>query len=112
MEAIQSELPTDISTTINKSVEDSNLVLVKWKVLQVIDTIIKASIPGVKISNLCLLKNPWEESELTSEVVGFYNEASILSPIGDLGAYHQLKKLYRLGRYIWFHLETVCLSGY
>ena len=73
-----------IIDSLKQSVEDSNLVRVKGKVLQVIGTIIKASVPGVKIGELCLLKNPWEESELTAEVVGFSNEASILSPIGDL----------------------------
>ena len=63
-----------IIDSLKQSVEDSNLVRVKGKVLQVIGTIIKASVPGVKIGELCLLKNPWEESELTAEVVGFYNE--------------------------------------
>ena len=60
-----------ITDQLEQSIEDSTLVQVKGKVLQVIGTIIKASVPGVKIGELCILKNPWEDVELMAEVVGF-----------------------------------------
>ena len=99
-----------IIDSLKQSVEDSNLVRVKGKVLQVIGTIIKASVPGVKIGELCLLKNPWEESELTAEVVGFSNEASILSPIGDLRGVSSATEVIPTGK---VHMVPVgdCLLG-
>ncbi|MDR1433183.1 MAG: type III secretion system ATPase SctN [Puniceicoccales bacterium] len=73
-----------ITDQLEQSIEDSTLVHVKGKVVQVVGTIIKASVPGVKIGELCILKNPWEEHELMAEVVGFSEQATLLTPIGDL----------------------------
>ncbi|MDR2776680.1 MAG: type III secretion system ATPase SctN [Puniceicoccales bacterium] len=73
-----------IAEHLGQEIEDSTLIQVKGKVIQVVGTIIKASVPSVKIGELCLLKNPWEEVELMAEVVGFSQQATILTPIGDI----------------------------
>ncbi|MDR2629261.1 MAG: type III secretion system ATPase SctN [Puniceicoccales bacterium] len=73
-----------IAEHLEQEIEDSTLIQVKGKVIQVVGTIIKASVPNVKIGELCLLKNPWEEVELMAEVVGFSQQATILTPIGDI----------------------------
>ena len=43
----------------------------KGKVIQVVGTIVKASVPGVKVGEICILRNPWEGHEVQAEVVGF-----------------------------------------
>lgn len=73
-----------ITNQLERSLEDTTLVAVRGKVLQVVGTIIKASVPGVRIGELCILRNPFEDFELMAEVVGFSPQGSILSPIGDI----------------------------
>jgi type III secretion protein N (ATPase) len=64
---------------------DSALPLeVKGRVVQVVGTIIKAVVPAVKIGEICVLKNPWENWELQAEVVGFSKQAALLTPLGRL----------------------------
>ena len=59
-------------------------VSVKGKVVQVVGTIIKASVPGVKIGEICLLRNPWENVEIHAEVVGFTKESVLLTALGAM----------------------------
>jgi type III secretion protein N (ATPase) len=73
-----------ITNQLERSIEDSSLIQIRGKVLQVVGTIIKASVPGVKIGELCILKNPWEDQELMAEVVGFSQQITLLTPIGDI----------------------------
>jgi type III secretion protein N (ATPase) len=73
-----------ITDMLERDIEDSSLVQVKGKVLQVVGTIIQAVVPGVKIGELCSLKNPWEDSELLAEVVGFSRQAALLTPLGEM----------------------------
>ncbi|MDR1401612.1 MAG: type III secretion system ATPase SctN [Puniceicoccales bacterium] len=73
-----------ITDQLEQSIEDSSLIQIKGKVIQVVGTIIRASVPSVKIGELCILKNPWEEHELMAEVVGFSSQATLLTPIGDI----------------------------
>ena len=56
----------------------------RGRVLQVVGTIIRAVVPGVKIGEMCTLKNPWDSWELQAEVVGFSQEAALLTPLGDI----------------------------
>jgi type III secretion protein N (ATPase) len=56
----------------------------RGRVLQVVGTIIRAVVPGVKIGEMCTLKNPWDSWELQAEVVGFSLEAALLTPLGDI----------------------------
>ncbi|MDR2436366.1 MAG: type III secretion system ATPase SctN [Puniceicoccales bacterium] len=73
-----------ITDMLERDIEDSPFVQVKGKVLQVVGTIIKAVVPGVKIGELCSLKNPWEDTELLAEVVGFSKQSALLTPLGEM----------------------------
>ncbi|HCJ11686.1 MAG: EscN/YscN/HrcN family type III secretion system ATPase [Verrucomicrobia bacterium GWF2_51_19] len=73
-----------LSKLIDNSIEASTPLEIKGRVLQVVGTIIKAFVPGVKIGELCSLKNPYEKFELLAEVVGFEQQAALLTPLGDL----------------------------
>ena len=59
-------------------------VEIRGRVIQVIGTIIKAVVPGVKIGEICTLKNPWDSWEMKAEVGGFAEEAALLTPLGDI----------------------------
>ena len=54
-----------------------------WTLLQP-GAIVKASVPGVKIGEVCLLRNPWENFEVQAEVVGFTREAVLLTALGAM----------------------------
>lgn len=69
---------------LSKGMRELRPLEIKGRVTQVVGTLIKAIVPGVKIGELCILKNPWEEGELRAEVVGFSKDAALLTPLGDL----------------------------
>jgi type III secretion protein N (ATPase) len=52
-------------------------------VLQVVGTIIKAMVPNVNIGEFCILKTPWEDREVWTEVVVFEKQASVLTMLGE-----------------------------
>jgi type III secretion protein N (ATPase) len=67
-----------------EAVRDANTLEIRGRVEQVVGTIIRAVVPGVKVGELCLLNNPWENWTLKAEVVGFLKEVALLTPLGDL----------------------------
>ena len=71
-----------IPGAIREGVARMPRVTVKGKVVQVVGTIIKAVVPGVKIGEICLLEDPWEKSETLAEVVGFTKESVLLTALG------------------------------
>ncbi len=73
-----------IASLLKETVQETSLIEVRGKVEQVIGTIIRAVVPGVKIGELCILRNPWENWELKAEVVGFIKQVALLTPLGDL----------------------------
>ena len=73
-----------ITKVLDRAVEDAQPVEVKGKVVQVVGTIIKAAVPGVKIGEICILRNPWENFEVQAEVVGFTKDAALLSSLGQM----------------------------
>lgn len=74
-----------ITQMIDTALDESRSLDVKGRVVQVVGTIIKAVVPGVKVGELCVLRNPWEEEwELRAEVVGFSREAALLTPLGEI----------------------------
>ena len=73
-----------IPEVLSRAVEDAQPIDVKGKVIQVVGTIIKASVPGVKIGEVCILRNPWEDTEVQAEVVGFTKEAVLLTALGTM----------------------------
>ena len=73
-----------IPAVLDRAVEDAQPIDVKGKVVQVVGTIIKASVPGVKVGEVCILRNPWEEHEVQAEVVGFTKDAALLTALGPM----------------------------
>ncbi len=65
-----------ITQVLDRAVEDAQPIEVKGRVIQVVGTIIKASVPGVKVGEVCILRNPWEDFEIQAEVVGFTKDAA------------------------------------
>ena len=73
-----------ITEVLDRAIEDAQPIDVKGKVIQVVGTIIKASVPGVKVGVICILRNPWENFELQAEVVGFTRDAVLLTALGAM----------------------------
>ena len=72
-----------IGALIEEAVQTTTPVDVRGRVEQVIGTIIRAVVPGVKVGELCILRNPWEDFTLKAEVVGFVRNVALLSPLGS-----------------------------
>lgn len=73
-----------ITKVLGRAIDDMQSVEVKGRVVQVVGTIIKAVVPGVKIGEVCILRNPWENFEVQAEVVGFTKEAALLTALGQM----------------------------
>lgn len=73
-----------IGQMLMDTVADLNTLAIRGRVDQVTGTIIRASVPGVKVGELCLLRNPSENWSLKAEVVGFAKSTALLTPLGDL----------------------------
>ncbi|MBO7181609.1 MAG: type III secretion system ATPase SctN [Kiritimatiellae bacterium] len=73
-----------ITEVLDQAVADARPIDVKGKVIQVVGTIIKASVPGVKVGEVCILRNPWEGTEVSAEVVGFTKETVLLTALGAM----------------------------
>ena len=73
-----------ITEVLDQAVADARSIDVKGKVIQVVGTIIKASVPGVKMGEVCILRNPWEGTEVQAEVVGFTKETVLLTALGAM----------------------------
>lgn len=73
-------IPDLLATALRNNVP----VEIRGRVVQVVGTIIKAVVPGVKIGEICTLKNPWDAWEMKAEVVGFDKDAALLTPLGDI----------------------------
>ncbi|MDR2377375.1 MAG: type III secretion system ATPase SctN [Puniceicoccales bacterium] len=95
----------DIFKRLAQNIEEAKMIQVKGRVLQVVGTIIKAAVPGVKVGELCFLRNPWDHWELMSEVVGFEKEAALLTPLGELLGISSSTEVIPSGR---VHMVPVC----
>lgn len=73
-----------IGALLEETVQTISPVEIRGRVEQVVGTIIRAVVPGVKVGELCLLRNPWENWTLKAEVVGFIKNVALLSPLGSL----------------------------
>ncbi len=72
-----------IGSLLEEAVQSTTPVDVRGRVEQVVGTIIRAVVPGVKVGELCILSNPWENFTLKAEVVGFVRNVALLSPLGS-----------------------------
>lgn len=73
-----------IPSIMESTLREHSLLKFKGRVNQVVGTIIRASVPSVKIGELCILHNPGENFNLRAEVVGFSKNTALLTPLGDL----------------------------
>ena len=73
-----------ISEVLDRAVEEAQLIDVKGRVVQVVGTIIKASVPGVRVGEICILRDPWENVEMQAEVIGFNKETVLLTALGQM----------------------------
>ena len=73
-----------ISEVLGRAVDEAQLIDVKGRVVQVVGTIIKASVPGVKVGEICILRDPWENVEMQAEVIGFNKETVLLTALGQM----------------------------
>lgn len=73
-----------LNRRLMRGVETARPLVPRGRVVQVVGTIIQAYAPGVKIGELCHLRNPWQEQGLMAEVVGFAKNLVLLTPLGEL----------------------------
>lgn len=77
-------LNPDIFSKIERAVHQAEFVKVHGRVLQVLGTIIKASVPGAKVGEVCRLVNKDDKKELMAEIVGFNQQEALLTPMGEM----------------------------
>ncbi|MEW5850401.1 MAG: type III secretion system ATPase SctN [Myxococcota bacterium] len=65
------------------NIESATPVRVRGRVTEVTGLVIKAAVPGVRLGEVCVIRNPHGRSELKTEVVGFKDEAVFLMPLGE-----------------------------
>ncbi len=73
-----------IGNLLDETIRNVTPVEVRGRVEQVVGTIIRAVVPGVRMGELCILRNPWENWQLKAEVVGFVKNIALLSPLGSM----------------------------
>ncbi len=73
-----------IGQMLRDAVDEVNTIEILGRVEKVVGTIIQASVPGVKVGELCILRNPGENWQLKAEVVGFAENIALLTPLGEL----------------------------
>ena len=67
-----------------KAVDWLTSVEVRGRVTQLIGLLIRASVPGARVGELCLIRSAHRARELRAEVVGFRGSEVILMPLGDI----------------------------
>ncbi|PJE79455.1 putative ATP synthase YscN [invertebrate metagenome] len=103
-----------LTETLQNAVEGSRLVDIRGRVTEVQGMIIKATVPGVKVGELCELVTPNEETGF-AEVVGFQGNETVLSPLGDIigisssTEVHPTGKVHHVG--VGSHLLGHVLNG-
>jgi type III secretion protein N (ATPase) len=53
------------------------------RVTQVTGTIIRAAVAGARVGQLCILRDPDGGEDIKAEVIGFAEDAALLTPIGE-----------------------------
>ncbi|XPS89215.1 type III secretion system ATPase, FliI/YscN [Desulfosarcina variabilis str. Montpellier] len=73
---------------------------INGRVIHASGTMIRATVSGLKIGELCIVKNLFESSHLFAEVVGFTKNETLLSPIGDISGLAHDAHVYPSGKYL------------
>ena len=69
---------------LRSALHDVRTLEVRGRVTQVVGTIVRASVSGAKVGDICLLRHPDHGTEIQAEVVGFVQDAVLLTPIGEM----------------------------
>lgn len=80
------------------AVQDVTTLSVTGKVTQVVGTIIKAMVPGVKVGDICLLRDPGDSFEIKAEVLGFAGGTALLAPIDGMHGISAATEVIPTGR--------------
>ena len=83
---------------LNRAIQTANPMVARGKVLQVVGSMIKAFVPGVRVGELCTLFNPSDKTESLAEVVGFVQEAALLTPLGEVNGVSSSTQVIPSGR--------------
>ncbi len=78
-------MPAPLSPLIVRmrhAIEGCRPIQIRGRVTQVTGTLLKAVVPGVRIGELCQLRNPDQSLALLAEVIGFQQHQALLTPLG------------------------------
>ncbi|MGL5812131.1 MAG: SctN family type III secretion system ATPase AscN [Aeromonas sp.] len=73
-----------IADQLSHAIDDCRLIQIRGRVTQVTGTLLKAVVPGVRIGELCHLRNPDNSLSLQAEVIGFAQHQALLTPLGEM----------------------------
>jgi type III secretion protein N (ATPase) len=73
---------------------------INGRIIQAAGTTISSTVTGVKIGEICTIKNPFETTQLFAEVIGFSKDATLLSPIGDISGIAHDAQVYPSGTFL------------
>ncbi len=69
---------------MRQAVDKCRFIQIRGRVTQVTGTLLKAVVPGVRIGELCHLRNPDSTLSLKAEVIGFQQHQALLTPLGEM----------------------------
>ncbi|WP_353642787.1 type III secretion system ATPase SctN [Mesorhizobium sp. WSM2239] len=81
-----------------RTVAQTSTMRVRGRVLHVVGTVIRAMAPGARIGDLCTLRNPENDFELSAEVVGVQCDVAILTPLGEMQGLSTLTEVIPTGK--------------
>ncbi len=79
-----------------KAIENTELVRVVGKVVQVVGLVVEAQVQGVSVGELCTIEID-ENKNVFAEVVGFRESKVLLMPLGSVGGIKPGSKIYATG---------------
>ncbi|AZZ92408.1 EscN/YscN/HrcN family type III secretion system ATPase [Hahella sp. KA22] len=65
-------------------VEQADFAQVRGRVTQAVGTIVKASVNGVRIGEICELVDPESQRSILAEVIGFSRQEALLTPLSEM----------------------------
>jgi type III secretion protein N (ATPase) len=74
----------EILPRLRQKLRRADLRPVRGRVRRVLGTIVHATVPDVRIGEICQLRNPRSGRSISAEVVGFLGNEAVLTPIGEL----------------------------
>jgi type III secretion system H+-transporting two-sector ATPase len=73
----------DLQEYIN-AIDWLSTVEIRGRVTELVGLLIKASVPGARVGEVCLIRSQHRARELKAEVVGFKDNEAILMPLGEM----------------------------